>query len=111
MSCLFDSLGRRLNKDGQTVRKEICAYLEANHDLEINDLTLKQWIEMTEEKKLEHYVAEMKESRTWGSFFELVAASDIYDCDIIIKYGEDTIRINDDKSNELTLNYNGNHYY
>lgn len=111
MSCLFDALGERLDKDGASVRKEIVEYLKHNHDIEINDITLKQWIEMAEEKKLDNYLQEMSQSQTWGGFLEIIAASNLYDSDIIVRFGKDTIRINDDKAYELTLNYNGSHYY
>jgi hypothetical protein len=113
MSCLFNAIGQRLNKSGTDVRQEICKYLEENHNTEINDLKVKEWIEIGEEVPFAEYVNAMKQPRTWGGAVECFSASIIYNIAIVILYNGRKIRICSNENNnqtEIELHYNGSHY-
>lgn len=112
MSCLFESIGQKLDIDPVSVRADICNYLHENQDECIHDLQLKHWIEQSEETTMAKYMRSMRKQETWGGYVELVAAAALYNCEIIVQYKRSHISIGDKGSgNTIKIHYNGCHFW
>ncbi len=111
MSCLFNSIGGCLGKSGSDVRREICEFMNMHQDMDINDMPLKQWIEISENRSATEYITAMQSAAVWGGGLELTAASNLYNISIIVNFGNVLIRVNEDKPKVIRLFYTGSHYY
>ncbi len=114
MSCLFQSISVFFSKSTDTCRQEIVSYLESNCDLIINGLDMRTWIKIGEDVDVNEYCRNMRKQNVWGSAYEVIAASLLYDVIIdvqfnnkIITFGEDIVN---DKTRRIKLGYNGSHY-
>ena len=73
MSCLFQSLGRLVNRDPGELRGEICEYLEGNPDLIGDGTTAATVVQWESERALNDYCRSMRLSSTWGGAVEIAA--------------------------------------
>lgn len=73
-SCLFHSLSYGLGdrSNAQTLRREICSYLEKHPDTVIADTSLKDWIHYDSGGTVQSYAQRMAGS-TWGGGIEMAA--------------------------------------
>ena len=81
MSCLFNSLGRLINRDPDELRQSICDYLETNPDL-FGDGEFVDWTEA--DTDIQTYVQQMRQPSTWGGGTEISAFIQIFGHDVIV---------------------------
>ena len=112
MSCLFNSIGKLLDKNPQVLRNEICDYLQANNKL-IDGLDTKAILKM----ESMNYVRNMRRPSSWGGAIEIQCACNIWNCRInvlnIRERPQRTIEFIPSNGNiERTLNisWTGGHY-
>jgi len=125
MACLFDSLTPFLrNKEGekpssQSLREEICNYLELNKDV-MDDITNSELTVFTDNMNLKDYVREMRKPSTWGSAVEIKTFCEIYKIKVVVIHLMNNRSIEFVPSRKGTiysipehtiyLRYNGSHY-
>jgi OTU domain-containing protein 3 len=119
-NCLFRSISDQLYDDAGsnhfTVRSEICNHLAQNKSEFQSFLLLNEDDE--DVMNIDDYVDHMRESTTWGSDIEIVAASRVYNRGIkvfshvyaggVLRFGS---RVDDSDDNDFLLSYHGNDHY
>ena len=85
MSCLFQSIGKLIHKSHQTVRKEICDYMQSHLEDEHQGMRLRDWIHWQLHSPNPHqYIQKMRKTTEWGGAMELAIATKLYKADIIV---------------------------
>jgi hypothetical protein len=87
MSCLFDSLSRFVPDEsinGQTLRHIICNFLHTNPML-IDDMNAETVIKEENGMPLEQYVANMRNSGTYGGAIEIRAFTRLFKLNVLVK--------------------------
>lgn len=85
MSCLFDSLGRAIGKDGLKLRTEICDFLETDPIL-YDDVRVSSLLDDPETpSSLQEYVDAMRSPETWGSALEIECFCRMYSRRVVVK--------------------------
>lgn len=76
-SCLYHSLSYGLPGTSQAsaLRKEICAYMEANPEIEIGDNILEDWVRYDNGCSVGEYAQSMRGSSKWGGAIEMATFS------------------------------------
>ena len=112
MSCLFNSIGKLLDKNPQVLRNEICDYLQANNKL-IDGLDTKAILKM----ESMNYVRNMRRPSSWGGAIEIQCACNICNCRInvlnIRERPQRTIEFipsNGKIERTLNISWTGGHY-
>ena len=112
MSCLFNSLSYFIKNDSNSIRQEICNYLQENKKL-IDGLDTQYILQ------IEHpnYIENMRKTSTWGGAIEIQAACNIWKYRIIVKNlrgsSNSTIEflpITCELVNTIELEWTGGHY-
>lgn len=75
-SCLFHSLSYGLpdRSSASTLRKEICAFIAKNPELEIGDTAIKEWVQYDSGGSVSSYAQKMSHG-TWGGGIEMAAVT------------------------------------
>ena len=112
MSCLFHSLSHFISLDSDSLRQEICNYLQENKPI-IYGLDTKIILDMDRP----HYIQHMRKTSTWGGAIEIQAACNIWHLSIIVHNIRDNNRnkiefLPIDKSNckKIEITWSGGHY-
>lgn len=112
MSCLFDSLSVFLKLDSNSIRQEICNYLESNK--KIMDGLDTNFILSLENP---NYIRNMRMSHVWGGAIEIQAACNIFNIKIIVhnqRNNENTqiefLPIDGEYRMTIHLSWTGGHY-
>lgn len=115
MSCLFNSLSRFINKDSNTIRQEICNYLQNNGKL-MDGIETSQILAF--ENQGNNYIQNMRLPSTWGGAIEIQAACNIWNMNVIVNdirvtpskqiHFEPITKI--DTSNTIQVTWSGGHY-
>mmetsp|Transcript_20997 Transcript_20997/g.31075 ORF Transcript_20997/g.31075 Transcript_20997/m.31075 type:complete len:285 (+) Transcript_20997:79-933(+) len=116
-NCLFRSISHQLSHDfgrrHDTVRHEVCNYLEDNKD----EFSIFLLLDEDEEdvRDFDSYVAEMREDGTWGGDVEIVCAARLYKRQVTIfaASGAYNIGIGDEKPSgpDMLLSFHENSHY
>lgn len=116
MSCLFESLGRFVNKYPNELREEICAFFDTDPEL-IDNMRLSAIIEHQSDVKntnLQTYTSEMRKSYVMGGAIEIMAFCKIYKTNVHVKVlsnGNVIEFVNDPSTKKyIVLKWNGGHY-
>lgn len=112
MSCLFNSLSAFIKKDSNSIRQEICNYLENNEKI-IDGLNTCDILKL----ESENYIQRMRLQSTWGGAIEIQAACNIWNLSIIVKDIRSTpnkniefIPISNTFSKTIHITWSGGHY-
>ena len=88
MSCLFQSIGKLIQKPHIHVRNEICNYMQQHLDDVHQGMTMRQWIQwQLQSPNAERYVQNMRNPSVWGGAMELTIATKVYGVDIVVVDG------------------------
>ena len=112
MSCLFQSLSNFFRDiDENTLRNQICDYLEKNPKI-FNDMDTNQITIFESDMSLPEYVSKMRHPSTWGGALEIIAFCEIFNIDVVVHFQNREIEFLPKNKSLITLhlNYNGNHY-
>jgi hypothetical protein len=113
MSCLFHSIGAFIGRDADRTRRDIVEFMTLHAaDVEVNDLTLEQWILYGEDTGLEEYVGRMQARNEWGGCIEIVCATVLYDVcvDLYLSRTGRWMQIGDPSKRHIAISYTGSHY-
>lgn len=116
MSCLFDTLSVHVGLGSNELRQKICDYLEENPNL-FEDISTEEYVKWVGEgyPNLKSYIMKMRNRSTWGGAIEIKAFCNMFNVNVNVneKRGKNNkIEFVVDKdTNELTINWNGGHYY
>lgn len=83
MSCLFNSLGRLLGIEPQTLRQQICDYLAANRPI-MEGMDTAAICEL-EGGSAAAYISRMRLASTWGGGIEIGAACNLWNVRICVE--------------------------
>ena len=116
MSCLFDSIGRSVNKPGSEVRNAIMNYIVTHLDTEFNGVTIGNWLSYV--RKNENYISDdeyiltLRRQSTWGGGMELAIASLLFNTNFIVHFRDNLIAFDSTQDTTTTthLHYTGGHY-
>jgi hypothetical protein len=112
MSCLFHSLGQLLKIPTDTVRQQICDYLQA--DKPILDGMETHDVLALEGGPSAAYIQRMRQSSTWGGAIEIQAAVRIWNVCVTVQNRRDRTApiefVTADPTSVLVLYWTGGHY-
>lgn len=77
MSCLFQSLGKLLRIPHETLRKDVCDYLQSNPVFVDDGTRAHEVIEWDSSGTPSSYVESMRSTSTWGGAVEIRAVCDM----------------------------------
>lgn len=77
-SCLFHAVGHFVGQSGQDLRSLAVRSYAQLQDLTIHDMTLRAWIQLSEDIDLEVYAARMANRNAWGGALELLVFAHIF---------------------------------
>lgn len=125
MSCLFRSLGAFVNIPTHTLRNYICDYMLSNPKIYgEDDARLFEVLKWQGYEDHREYIAEMRDSDTWGSAIEIACFVNMFYCKVVVIFADTgnecefvprpllNMRTGEMKSLQTTatLFYTGNHY-
>jgi hypothetical protein len=122
MSCLFNSLGYFINKNGEKLRNEICDYLSSNPVFIDDGTKIGDLIETGNEvaNNLDEYVSKMR-NKNQGGNIEIFSFCNIYKIPVIVEMTDKLIKKGGKKNIEhfpltktnkspIKILWNGGHY-
>ena len=117
MSCLFDTLSSFVNLKSTDLRENICNYLKNNPNL-YEDIKAEDYIIWNGEqhKNIESYIDMMRKTSTWGGAIEIKAFCNMYHTKVIVNGRNNKEKVEfipaiKSSSKDITINWNGGHYY
>ena len=112
MSCLFNSLSHFIKLDSNTIRQQICDYLEQNKPI-LDGLETKDILVLEGNQ----YIQNMRRQNTWGGAIEIQAACNIWKMKTHVncRRGNENSNIEflpiiGEPEKEITLEWTGGHY-
>jgi hypothetical protein len=113
MSCLFNSMSYFFRQDSNTIRQQICNYLERGGTI-IEGLDTKLILSFEQP----NYITRMRNNSTWGGAIEIQAACKIWNTKIIVHNIRDrngskiifTPYDNTNCVNCINITWSGGHY-
>jgi len=85
-NCLFHSLAHGLGPgtSAGSLRREVCAFIERNGDLEISGTPLHQWVKWDSNSSVGAYARRMAGSGCWGGGIELACVAKLKKVDVSV---------------------------
>jgi len=112
MSCLFHSLSHFISLDSDSLRQEICNYLQENKPI-IEGMDTISILNMERGDYIQH----MRNSSTQGGAIEIQVACNLYNVKIIVKNirhhngkNIEFVPLHTNIEKELCITWNGGHY-
>lgn len=118
MSCLFISIGKLLSLPHETIRQDICDFMERNMELGRDGVPWRQWIQWeSPSMTAEVYISNMRSTSQWGGAMEISVATQVYKVDVTVVAASDHRVLAEFVSREgepsswlLIVSWTGSHY-
>ena len=117
-NCLFRSVSIPLRTNHKNIRNFVSLYLDQNQNKKFNNMSLKEWINISTNSNIKKYCSLVKEDGFWGGEIEIFAISNIFFINIFIlkenqkneKYEITNSFIYNKKARNIFLLYEDDHY-
>ena len=109
MSCMFNSIGQCISKNPDSIRKDICDYLDTNLPI-IDGVNTLDLLNMEDS----FYIEKMRNPNTWGGGIELQVACILWNLRINIICSDNKIiefiPLHQIVDKTIKIHWNGSHY-